>query len=100
MSNEQVFKLFNTKFNYLMDIYVYSCIIKDCDFKIHFDMPKFKKMPVDDKWAASMDRDRQFESHLRLNHGLDSMYFFDYQNLVHRSKQEMLNQLDVEEEKT
>jgi hypothetical protein len=28
------------------------------------------------------------------------MYFFDYQNLVHRSKQEMLNQLDVEEEKT
>ena len=100
MKNKKVegFRIFNSKFNFLMDNYIYSCIIKDCDFSMNFDMPKFKSLSAEEKVQASYQRDFTFERHLIEKHGLDTLFKYDYDKFKPLKFDVPLSMLDDEEQ--
>lgn len=92
------FRLFNSKYNFLMDNYIYTCIIKNCDYSMNFDMPKFKNLSQEEKVRASYQRDYTFERHLIEKHGLDSLFKYDYDNFKPLKFDVPLSMLEEEEQ--
>lgn len=76
-------RLFDHKHNFLTDRFVYSCIVKNCDFKIVFDMPTYRNIETNDKWLLAQERDKSFEEHMYVEHGLDVLFKYDYPALVY-----------------
>lgn len=75
-------KLFNSKRNLLTDKYIYSCLIKDCDFVVSLDMPTFNDLSIKDKVNSAAQRDSAFESHLLRSHGFMPLFKTDYSRLI------------------